>query len=116
MKKKTLSLVGALSLPLFMAGANAEVTQDCILEGQVDKRKAAQLGQDVYVRFRTAEAGDQGPCDMTRRNKSRRVQFKAPSTDDIADAPHGAPVKYRYIERENERGRWQLMDRQDGAI
>ena len=53
---------------------------------------------------------------MSRSNRSRRVQFKAPSTDDITDAPHGAAVKYRYIERDNQRGQWQLIERSDGAI
>ena len=120
MKTKTLSLIGTLALPLALGaiatGAQAEITQDCILEGNVDKRKAAQLGQDVYVKFRSAEAGEAAPCDMSRSNRSRRVQFKAPSTDDITDAPHGAAVKYRYIERDNQRGQWQLIERSDGAI
>ncbi|MHA7815042.1 MAG: hypothetical protein ACX93N_01075 [Pseudohaliea sp.] len=116
MKTKTLSMLGALALPLVAGSALAEITQDCILEGNVDKRKAAQLGRDVYVKFRSAEAGDAAPCDMSRSNRSRRVQFKAPGTDDISDAPHGATVKYRYIERNHERGQWQLIERSDGAI
>ena len=120
MKTKTLSILGALTLPLFLGGVvdstQAEITQDCILEGNVDKRKAAQLGQDVYVKFRRAEAGEEGPCDMNRSNRSRRVQFKAPSTNDITEAPHGAAVKYRYIERDDQRGQWQLIEPSDGAI
>ena len=62
MKTKTLSILGTLALPLLLGSiagsAHAEITQDCILEGNVDKRKAAQLGQDVYVKFRSAEASD----------------------------------------------------------
>ena len=62
MKTKTLSILGTLALPLLLGSiagsAHAEITQDCILEGNVDKRKAAQLGQDVYVKFRSAEAGE----------------------------------------------------------
>ncbi|KGE02774.1 hypothetical protein [Pseudohaliea rubra] len=116
MKTKTLSILSALALPLLAGSAHAEITQDCILEGSVDKRKAAQLGRDVYVKFRSAEAGDAAPCDMSRSSRSRRVQFKAPSTDDITDAPHGAAVKYRYIERDNGHGQWQLMEPSDGAI
>lgn len=110
------AILGALALPLVTGSVAAEVTQDCILEGKVDKRKAARLGEPVYVRFRTAESGDQGPCDMTRRRDSRRIQFKAPESDDIADAPHGARVRYRYIERGNERGQWQRLEADNGRF
>ena len=115
-KTKALCILGALALPLVAGSAHAEITQDCILEGNVDKRKAAQQGRDVYVTFRRAESGEAGPCDMNRSKRSRRVQFKAPGTDGITDVPHGARVKYRYIERDHQRGQWQLLERSDGNL
>ncbi|HKK22064.1 MAG TPA: hypothetical protein VJ947_00135, partial [Pseudohaliea sp.] len=69
MKTKTRCILGALILPLVAGSVQAEITQDCILEGNVDKRKAAQHGRDVYVTFRRAEAGETAPCDMSRSNR-----------------------------------------------
>lgn len=111
MKTTVSAVIGALALSLAAGAAQAEITQDCILEGQVDKRRAEQLGHDVYVAFRSAESGDAATCELGRRGKNRRVEFTAPSTSDIADAPHGARVKFRYTERNNERGQWELIER-----
>ncbi len=108
MKTLAKSLILVL-LPLFAAGTWAEVTQDCIIEGKVDKRKAAQTGRDVYVSFHSAKEASQGAnCNInTRRN---RVEFKQSKTSGIDDAPHGAKVKYRYTEKNNAEGEWQLLD------
>ncbi|MBN7795740.1 hypothetical protein [Parahaliea mediterranea] len=102
---KSLALV---VLPLFTAGAWADVTQDCILEGTVDKRKAEQTGRDVYVAFHSAkEASRDANCNIGRRN---RVEFKQSKDSGIEDAPHGATVKYRYTEENNDKGQWKLLD------
>ncbi|MFK7831422.1 MAG: hypothetical protein AB8B57_16735 [Congregibacter sp.] len=101
----------ALLLALLPMGAQAEITQDCILEGTVDKRKAEQLGQPVYVKFRNARRGSEAGCSMNRRNKSRRVKFiSSPKTNDIENVDHGSQVRYRYIERDNQTGTWELID------
>lgn len=115
MKTTVSAVIGALALSLAAGAAQAEITQDCILEGQVDKRRAEQLGHDVYVAFSSAKNGDAATCELGRRGKSknRRIEFRAPSTSDIADAPHGARVKFRYTERNNERGQWELIERPD---
>lgn len=95
------------TLPLFAAGALAEVTQDCILGGTVDKKKAEQMGSDVYVAFHSASrAGKGSECNLNRRN---RVEFKEPKNAMIENAPDGAKVKYRYTEKDNQDGEWQLM-------
>lgn len=96
------------------AGAQAEIVQDCVLEGVVDKERAAQMGRPVYLSFNSVARGSEAPCDMARRNKSRRVQFKAPADGDIVDAPHGATVRYRYIERADGSGEWRLLDTRQG--
>lgn len=109
------SIAGALALCLGMSltatQASAEITQDCILEGTVDMRTAEQLGQSVYVKFRSAKRGSEAGCDMARRSgKSRRVQFiSSPDTSMVRDADHGSTVRYRYIERDNQQGSWELM-------
>jgi len=106
--KRTLA---ACSLALTAsAGAHAEIVQDCILEGVVDKERAAQLGRPVFLNFRSIARGTEAPCDMARRSKSRRVQFKTPADNDIVDAPHGATVRYRYIERADGSGEWKLLE------
>jgi hypothetical protein len=103
----------ALSLPLFTAAASAEITEDCILEGTVDMRTAERLGQPVYVKFRNARSGSEAGCSMNRRGNSRRVQFiSSPNPESLQDVnvQHGDQVRYRYIERDNQRGRWELVD------
>ena len=105
----------ALALSLSALTARAEITQDCILEGTVDMRKAEQLGQPVYVKFKNARRGPEAGCSMNRRSNSRRVQFvSSPDTRVVQDAAHGETVRYRYIERDGQRGTWQLMDVNEG--
>ncbi len=95
------------TLPLFAAGTWAEVTQDCILEGTVDKKKAERMGRDVYIAFHSASRAEEGSeCKLNRRN---RVEFKEPKNARIESAPDGAKVKYRYTEKENQEGEWELM-------
>ncbi len=106
MKIMTRALILA-TLPLITTGAWAEVTQDCILEGTVDKKKAEQMGRDVYVAFHSASRAEKGSeCKLNRRN---RVEFKEPKNAMIENAPDGARVKYRYTEEDNQDGEWQLM-------
>lgn len=107
---------GALALTLAALGANAEITQDCIIEGTVDMRRAEQLGQPYYVSFRDIRRGSEANCTMNRRSKSRRVQFvdtPTPRADGIESAVHGSKVRYRYIERDGQPGQWQLIDVRD---
>lgn len=105
------SALTTLALILLPAGAQAEITQDCIFEGTVDKHKAEQLGQATYVKFRNARRGSEANCSMNRRSKSRRVTFvSTPKLDGIDEAGHGAKVRYRYIERDNQQGTWELLD------
>ncbi len=111
MKKLTKALI-VVMLPLFSAGTWAEVTQDCILEGKVDKRKAAESGRDVYVAFHSAkEASKEANCNINSRRN--RVEFKQSRNSGIEDAPHGAKVKYRYTEKNNNESEWQLLDVSD---
>jgi hypothetical protein len=103
----------ALAMPLMTLQAQAEITEDCILEGTVDMHTARELGQSVYVKFSNARRGSEAGCSMNRRNSSRRVQFiSAPSAKALqdVDVKHGDAVTYRYIERNNQRGHWELVD------
>ena len=101
----------ALAMILMSLNASAEITQDCILEGTVDKRKADQLGQPVYVAFRDAERASDATCSMNRRKKSRRVKFVSkPDMADIVDAEHGTRVRYRYTEHDSKSANWQLVE------
>lgn len=107
------TITAVLSLPLFTATANAEITEDCILEGTVDMRTAQRLGQPVYVKFSNARRGSEAGCSMNRRGNSRRVQYiSSPSPDSLqnVNVQHGDQVRYRYIERNNQQGRWELVD------
>ena len=99
-----------LALPLLAGSAMAEVTQDCIVEGTVDKDRAEKMGKPVYVEFHSAKRGEEARCNMTRGSTSRRVQFKAPGSDGIENAPHGSEVKYRYTEEDNQYGKWELLE------
>ena len=71
---------------------------------------AAKMGKPVYVEFHSAKNGEEARCHMNKRSNSRRVQFKAPGTDGIEDAPDGSKVKYRYTEDGNADGKWELLE------
>jgi hypothetical protein len=102
---------GTLALTLAAINANAEITQDCIIEGTVDMRRAEQLGQPYYVNFSNASHGSEARCMMNRRTKSRRVQFvDTPSMEGIENAVDGSKVRYRYIERNGQPGNWELIE------
>jgi hypothetical protein len=110
-----LALTGtALALTLGALNVNAEITEDCILEGRVDMRKAEHIGQPVYVRFDRAYRGSEARCTMNQEQNRRRVKFVAsPDLGELADVSHGERVRYRYIERDGEPGNWQLMQVSD---
>ncbi len=111
----TLAL-SALALSIAATTAQAEITEDCILEGTVDMRRAEALGQPIYVNFSSARSGSEGDCSMARRGKSRsrRVQFiSSPDVSQASDAAHGSTVRYRYIERDNQPGEWELIEVRD---
>jgi hypothetical protein len=112
LKSSLLITATALGLSILPLQASAEITQDCILEGTVDMRKAEELGQPVYVNFRNARRGTEAGCSLNRRSKSRRVQFiSSPDTSsDVEEAAHGSKVRYRYIERDNQSGNWELLE------
>jgi len=100
----------SLALTFVALNAQAQITEDCILEGTVDMRKAEHLGQPVYVRFEDIRPGTEGNCSLDRRSRSRRVQFV--SSMDIKPAKeveHGERVHYRYVERQGEPGVWELI-------
>lgn len=111
MASSVLVMTAALTLA---TTAQAEVTQDCILEGTVDLKKAEQLGQSTYVKFRNAKRGAEAGCSLNRRSKSRRVQYiSSPDTNELVNVSHGSTVKYRYVEWNNQPGSWELIDIQD---
>lgn len=101
------------TLALTAGVSQAEITQDCILEGTVDMRRAEQLGQPFFVKFRRARSGGEASCAMNQRARNRRTQLiTAPNLQDLyhADLSQGDRVRYRYIERDGQRGFWELVD------
>ncbi|WP_116367331.1 hypothetical protein [Parahaliea mediterranea] len=106
----TLIRIIALSaLPLLAATAAAEVTQDCIVEGTVNKQKAREAGKDVYLRFHSASrASNDASCHLNRQGS--RVVFKEPRNALIENAPDGATVQYRYTELNHQQGQWTLLN------
>ena len=112
--KKSSLLAAVAAITFAAASAQAEVTQDCILEGTVDLKKAEQLGQPTYVKFRNAKRGTEAGCDLNRRSKSRRVQYiSSPDTNELVNVSHGSTVRYRYVEWNNQPGSWELIDIRD---
>ncbi|MEO1082488.1 MAG: hypothetical protein AAFY29_23240 [Pseudomonadota bacterium] len=104
----------ALSLTLAALNANAQITEDCILEGRVDMRKAEQIGQPMYVRFDKAYRGTEGTCSLNRSSSRRRVKFISnPNLDELDDVTHGARIRYRYVERDGQPGSWELIEVSD---
>ncbi|MEL7044249.1 MAG: hypothetical protein AAGL66_04415 [Pseudomonadota bacterium] len=104
----------ALGLTLAALNANAQITEDCILEGRVDMRKAEQIGQPMYVRFDKAYRGTEGTCSLNRSSSRRRVKFISnPNLDELDDVTHGARIRYRYVERDGQPGSWELIEVSD---
>ncbi|MFN2287995.1 MAG: hypothetical protein ABR578_06635 [Chromatocurvus sp.] len=110
--KKQLGIISALALVL-ATQAQAEITQDCILEGTVNQTRAASGEERVHVSFRSAQRGEEAPCRMSRSDRNRRIEFKAPGDNDIADAPRGSRVKYRYTEDVEGKRQWRLIERSE---
>lgn len=103
-----------LALTVAALNANAQITEDCILEGRVDMRKAEQIGQPMYVRFDKAYRGSEGTCSLNRSSSRRRVKFISnPNLDELDDVTHGARIRYRYVERDGQPGSWELIEVSD---
>lgn len=110
--KTLLGITSALAL-ILATPVQAQITQDCILEGTVNQTRTTQGSERVHVSFRSAERGEKAPCRMSRSDRNRRIEFKAPSDNDIADAPHGSRVKYRYTEDVEGKRQWRLIERSE---
>ncbi|MEM6604729.1 MAG: hypothetical protein AAF671_03155 [Pseudomonadota bacterium] len=116
MQRKTAAvLVAVCSISLGNAlasePAQAEITQDCILEGTIDLRAAKRLSQPTYVKFRSAKRGTEAACAMSRKSQSRRVKFISnPDPRDIQHVSHGSTVRYRYVEHDYKQGQWELLE------
>jgi hypothetical protein len=98
-----------LCLPLTMVAmsASADINQDCILEGTVDKKRAEQLGQNVYVAFHSASATTAGTiCHLP---PGRKLAFKEPKNAMIENVPDGSEVTYHYIQRGKQQPQWRLI-------
>lgn len=94
-------------LPIVAATAQAQRSQDCIVEGTVKSKNDVERGTSVYVAFESAEPAEKGKrCDLARRGK---VSFKEPKNSMIENAPSGSKVRYHYTQEENSEGEWQLM-------
>ena len=115
----TMAAALALTLGTLSLGAQeaqAEITQDCILEGTVDLRAAERLGQPTYIKFRRAKRGTEAGCAMSRKSSSRRVQFISnPDPSEVQNVSHGTTVRYRYQEHNGRQGHWQLIEVVDNS-
>jgi len=110
-QRPLIAMTLALALGAVATTGRAEITEDCILEGTVDMRKAEQIGQPVYVRFEEAYQGKEARCTLNQHNNRRRVKFiSSPDLHDFSELDHGSRVRYRYVERDGEPGRWQLIE------
>jgi len=101
---KLLTVPGLFCLALT---ARAEPVQACILEGTVDKGRAAQLGVNVYVDFDTARrANDKVKCRLERT----QIRFSEPKNAMIEHAPDGSRVAYEYTRFDDgEEPQWRLL-------
>lgn len=108
---KILAQVALAGAVLVVPVSHADnVTQDCILEGNVGASHTDRGNHHMRVTFRSAEHGEQAPCRMARGNESRRIQFRAGDDQRLQDAERGSRVRYRYIEREGAADEWRLID------
>ena len=106
MKISKLVFAAVLS-PLLMlsAGVQAETVRDCVMEGTVKRHQ--ENGDKVYVAFHSAKPAEEGaPCRVRKREK---LQFKAPSSDNLQEAEPGTRVKYRYTEDSEKGSSWKLQ-------
>lgn len=106
MKASKLALAAILTPALiFSAGVQAETVRDCVVEGTVKRQQGES--DKVYVAFHSAKPAEKGaPCRMRKREK---LQFKAPSSQDLQNAEPGTRVKYRYTEDSKKGATWKLQ-------
>ncbi len=107
MKTTKLVLATILSpLLVISAGVQAETVRDCVMEGTVKRHQ--DDGNKVYVAFHSAKPAEEGAnCRIRKREK---LQFKAPSGDNLKEAEPGTRVKYRYTEDTDEGATWKLQN------
>jgi len=104
---KTVLIASALLLGNLLGNAAfAEVTQDCILTGQVHSSGSSG---DIRVKFNDVKRGEKAPCRLTRGNSRARVEFKAKPEDQLESLPTGTAVQYRY-QRRNGKDQWDLVN------
>ena len=95
----TLSVIGAI--------AQADSTQDCIVDGTVKNRAHVQHGTNVYVSFHSAKDGaGRNSCRLAERGK---VAFREPKNAMIENVPAGSKVRYHYTQEGEQAPQWQLM-------
>ena len=105
--KHTIKTTLLVLTSLFVMGAQAEVTVDCLVEGEVKQKATQERGTNVYIAFHSVKkSNEDANCDLERRKK---VAFKEPKNALIENAPIGSTVTYRYIENDNQDGRWSLI-------
>lgn len=105
--KITIKLGSLLLFPVLAAFAQAEVTQDCVVEGKVKQRSGQENGTNVYVAFHSVKkSNEKATCSIERQ---KRVAFKQPKNAMIENAPVGSTVTYRYVEEDNTEGQWDLI-------
>lgn len=96
-----------LLIPMLTVGVQAEITQDCVVEGKVKQRSGQENGTNVYVAFHSVKkSNEQANCSIERQ---KRVAFKQPKNAMIETAPVGSTVTYRYVEQDNSDGQWSLV-------
>lgn len=102
-------LIGALVLSMGIAlPASAEVQEECILTGRIERSQAAP--EAIRVNFYRMEHGEQARCRAKgRRGGLARLRFEPKAGDALAQLDHGTEVHYRYQMRHNER-HWYRMD------
>lgn len=100
MKILTKAIVAAGMLSLTPI-ASAELVQDCIIEGKIKKRSSL-----VQIDLKKAEPGSPN----SKCNLRKAKHFKQPLESDIAQAPNGSKVTFRYTVDDKNKSEWKLVD------
>jgi hypothetical protein len=95
-------LAALLTVPL---NVQAETVRDCKVTGTV--KRASASSENVFVALHSVRPAESGsPCNIRRKEK---LQFKLPSSPELANAKPGTRVEYRYTEDSREGSSWKLQ-------
>lgn len=103
--KSTMKLLAATALTCLAFNAQAELVQDCVLEGKVIYSESLDLKQIIRVSFTSAQPFQaDSHCNLRGNPK-----FSQPKGSMIENLPDGAKVQYHFQKDDQGNTQWRMI-------